>query len=219
MFLLLREMCDGPSIVVMTSLAFIVLITVPAAVAQTIALSRSGELAAELGACANLTSAGEVHQLGSQSEPSQEGLVAQALLEDAARTEFATKTLPSVLILRFKTLCVSYAPGRYNQSDRKYTSTGVLVFFTCAGVACLQQSESIFTRTYQSLFSFVCTANNTYATYGHLERVGVITQVDRDTRSNFQNTIPDFENCRLCSVANITIEQDYSIPTTCHCKY
>jgi hypothetical protein len=146
-----------------------------------------------LGECAPL----DLLMLGNQDLPTSSGLVSQSLLKVAMMRDqssvYYTTTPPSVQILNAVVTCQSLA-----LTARRYSTSSVLVHYTCSGVACHQISHSIQRLNYVHLFSFVCKESvNLYTGWDYVP--GYNVQIDRLTSNTISSASLAREgSCELC---------------------
>lgn len=146
-----------------------------------------------LGECATF----DVLMLGNHEEPSTTGLVSRSLLAAAMRRHqsslFHTTENPSVQIMSAVVTCQSLA-----LPTTRYSTTSVLVRYTCRGIACEQRPTNIQTLTYVHLFSFVCEESvNLYTTWDYVPGFRVF--VDRITTNTIAHpNIAGNGSCASC---------------------
>lgn len=146
-----------------------------------------------LGECAALN----ILTLGKPQKPHTSGLVPYTLVTIAMRRDpfspFFTTQTPFVQIISAVITCQSLA-----SSTNKYSTTSVLVHYTCRGIACEQQSNNVQTLSYVHLFSFVCEETvNLYTSWDFI--LGYSVFVDRITTNSISNpTISQSGSCAAC---------------------
>lgn len=169
------------------------LLSIPVAISQLPLLANvvSPRL---LGECTPLA----VSILGNTGNPGTNGLIPRSLVaiataRDRTSIYYTTKT-PSVQIVRVAVTCQSSAPH-----ISMYNTISVLVNYTCSGVACEQQPNSVRTIHYVHLFSFVCDSSNSqYTLWDYVP--GYSVYVNRTTNNLMSNpTIASEGSCSLCS--------------------
>ena len=147
-----------------------------------------------LGECAEFDSSA----LGNHKQPAKSGLVPRALLEVAMRRDpsamLYTDTLPVVQIVDSVVTCQSLS---HNTST--YSTSSVLVQYTCRGIACEQLSHDLRNLTYVHLFSFVCDSETNQYTYWD-NILGFSLHIDRMTPNAILHAnVAAKGSCALCS--------------------
>lgn len=146
-----------------------------------------------LGECATFDNL----MLGNLVEPRTSGLVSRSLLAVAMRKDpssiYHTTVTPSVQIISAVVTCQSLAIFA-----TRYSTSSVLVHYTCRGVACEQRQENIQTLSYVHLFSFVCEESvNLYTTWDYVP--GFSISIDRITTNTISNpNIASNGSCAFC---------------------
>lgn len=146
-----------------------------------------------LGECAAL----DILTLGNFQKPHTSGLVPHTLVTVAMRKDpssmFFTTQTPSVQMISAVITCQSLAT-----STTRYSTTSVLVHYSCRGVACEQQPNNIQTLSYVHLFSFVCEETvNLYTSWDFIPGYSIF--VDRITTNSILNPVTSQSgSCSAC---------------------
>lgn len=126
----------------------------------------------------------ESHLLGSLSQTTRSGLIAQQLSYEAQNeyrnTRYFTTTIPEIRLIRAKVVCSSFGLRR----DRFGTVT-VLAEYRCVGLACIHDT-GINDAVYTHQFSFICRpGDNQYTTNDYYSGSRPFT--NREVLSTVQN--------------------------------
>jgi hypothetical protein len=137
----------------------------------------------------------QLPQLGSFTEATEQGLVAQNL-QFLAHNDFAksstlyTMESPRVQIIQASILCSSRAIVR-----NRFSTVTIRVQYTCTGVACGQEPSDVREREYTHLFAFACTVSgNEYATLDNFMKHPHVNRSDDNHVHTFNR------ECSFCTV-------------------
>lgn len=139
-----------------------------------------------LGECAAIS----ILMLGNTDKPDTKGLVPSSLVAIAMKMDqyslYYTTQAPSVQIMNAVVTCQSLAVH-----VPRYSTTSVLVDYTCSGVACEQLPDNLQSVSYVHLFSFIC-ENTT--------NVWVPGSINRTTTNSISNPVTSLYGlCSLCT--------------------